>query len=501
MTRLAIAVLLAAVVAPGPSDADSSLEPAVVELAVTFQGYDPRQPWSKRVPGGRSASAVVVGRGLLLTSAQMVSDATLVRAGKYGVPPRAPAAVVHVDPDVNLALLSVEDPTFGGDLQEVSLAERIPREGTVQSARWRNGRLETSNSRVGRLEVRSGPTSEMAHAFLRIKSDLGGGGWADPVFSEGRLVGVTVSQDEEFANVIPVEMIRTYLAQHKAGVPYRGFPQLGFSWQAASNAALAGHLGLDGRLRGVVVLTVPWGATGCGTLRPRDLLLSIGGQEIDPEGYFQHPDYGRLLLPHLITAGHTAGDRVPARVVRDGEIRDIELTLRRYPEDLRLVPGRRSDRAPPYLVAGGLVFRELDGDYLAAWGDEWRERADPRLLTYWELWRDAQSQARRRVIVLTNVLPDTYNLGYHGLANLVVESVNGVPATSLPSLEEGFRQPADGVHRIVFEPNPTRREVVLDGMGFAAATARILDHYGVPEGSRRERSPPPESEPACSPAP
>jgi hypothetical protein len=496
-----VVLLLSLVVAAGLSHADISLEPAVVELAVTFQAYAPRQPWSKETPGVRSASAVVVGGGLLLTSAQMVADATLVRAGKHGIPPRVPAAVVHIDFDVNLALLSVGDPTFGEDLEQVSLAEQVPREGTVQSARWSNGRLEVSNSRVGRLEVRSGPTSEMAHAFLRVKSDLGGGGWAEPVFAQGRLVGVTASQDEEFANVIPVELIRAYLAQHGEGIRYRGFPQLGFSWQAASSAALAGYLGLEGPPRGVVVLRVPWGTTGCGILQPRDLLLSVAGRDIDAEGYFEHPVYGRLLLPHLISAGYAAGDRVSARLIRGGKTRDIELTLRRYPEDLRLVPGRRSDRPPPYVVAGGLVFRELDGDYLAAWGSEWRDRADPRLVTYWELWRDAQSQVRRRVILLTNVLPDTYNLGYHGLANLVVESVNGVPATSLSSLEEGFRAPADGVHRILFEPNPTRREVVLDAAGYEAATSRILSRYGVPEGTRREGSPQLAEEPVCDPAP
>ena len=499
--RRVVALLIALVAAADLSHADSSLEPAVVELAVTFQAYNPRQPWSKEAPGVRSASAVVVDGGLLLTSAQMVADATLVRAGKHGIPPRVPAAVVHVDLDVNLALLAVGEATFGEDLEQVRLAERVPREGTVQSARWSNGRLEVSNSRVGRLEVQSGPTSEMAHAFLRVKSDLGGGGWAEPVFAQGRLVGVTASQDEEFANVIPVELIRAYIAQHGEGARYRGFPQPGFSWQAASNAALAGYLGLEGPPRGVVVLRVPWGTTGCGILQPRDLLLSVAGQEIDAEGYFEHPVYGRLLLPHLISAGYTAGDRVAARVIRDGEARDIELTLRRYPEDLRLVPGRRSDRPPPYVVAGGLVFRELDGDYLAAWGSEWRERADPRLVTYWELWRDAQSQARRRVILLTNVLPDAYNLGYHGLANLVVESVNGIPTTSLSSLEEGFRAPADGVHRIVFEPNPTRREVVLDAAGYGAATSRILARYGIPEGTRRDRSPLLAEETACDPAP
>lgn len=500
MRTAARALLLAWLAAPGAALALGSPERTVAALTVTFQGYEPRQPWSKGAPGVRSAMAVVVDGGFLLTSAQMVSDATLVRAGKNGLPPRLPARVVHVDPEINLALLSVESPEFMGDLAPAELAERAPREGTVQSVRWRNGQFEVSSSRVGRVEVRSGPNGGMTHAFLRLKSDLGGGGWAEPVFEEGRLVGLTASQDEDFANAIPVELIRAYLAQQRKAAPYRGFPQLGFSWQPANGPALAGHLGLDGPPRGVLVLDVPWGATGCGVLRPRDLLLSVAGLDIDAEGYFEHPAYGRLLFPHLAVEGHAAGDAVPARVLRDGSVREVELLLRRYPEDLRLVPGRRSDRAPPYLVAGGLVFRELDGDYLASWGDEWRERADPRLVIHAELSRDAQTQARRRLIVLTNVLPDAYNLGYHGLANLVVESVNGAPAASLGALEEAFRAGRDGVHRVVFEPNSTRREVVLDAAEYEAATRRILSRYGIPEGVRRELTAPREADPPCPPA-
>ncbi len=500
MRGLVLGALLAAlplVVGPTARAAEPSYDAQVVELSATYQAWEPRQPWSKSPPRTRTAMAVVVEGGFLLTAAQMVGDATLLRVGKGGSPPREPARVVHVDPEVNLALVAVDAPGFFEGLSPVVPAEGVPTQGAVRSARWRNGQFEVSSSRVGRVEVRPSHTGNLEHVFLRVKSDLGGGGWAEPVFEGDRFLGLTVSQSDDLGNVIPAEVIRAYLASARDAEGYTGFGALGFSWQPARNPALTRHLGLEGEPRGVLVLGVPWGASGCGELQPHDLLLALDGRAIDADGFFLHPRYGRQAFAHVAVEGHRAGDDVPARVLRAGQVVDVDVTLRRYPASSRLIPGRQADRPPPYLVVGGLVFRELDGDYLAAWGEDWASAADTRLVTRWELDRHSQGPGRRRVVLLAYVLPAPYNQGYHGLSDLAVEAVNGVAVDSIADLEEGFRSPQGPFHRISLSPNPARAEIVLDARTFAAASAEILAAYGVPEPLRLPGKGTPEQTPNC----
>jgi len=500
MRRTCLGVLLAALpllLAAPARASEPAYEAQVVELSATYQSWDPRQPWAKSPPRTRGAMAVVVEGRLLLTAAQMVGDATLLRVGRDGAPPREPARVVHVDPEVNLALLTVDDPSFFEGLAPVVWAEAVPTQGVVRSARWRNGQFEVSSSRVGRVEVRPSHTGDLEHAFLRVKSDLGGGGWAEPVFEGDRFLGLTVSQSDDLANVIPAEVVRAYLESARAPQGYAGFASLGFSWQPARNPALTHFLGLAGKPRGVLVLGVPWGSSGCGELQARDLLLTLDGRAIDADGFYLHPRYGRLGFAHLAVEGHRAGEVLAAQVLRAGKLVELALTLRRYPGAARLIPGRQADRPPPYLVAGGLVFGELDGDYLAAWGEDWASAAETRLVALWELERHAQGPGRRRVVLLRYVLPAPYNQGYHDLADLPVEAVNGVAVSSIADLVAGFQTPRGPFHRISLAPNPVRTEVLLDARSFAAASAEILDTYGVPAPLRLPAEPAPEPVPPC----
>ena len=129
---------------------------------------------------------------------------------------------------------------------------------------------------------------------------------------------------------------------------------------------------------------MPLGSTGCESLRPRDILLTLGGHDVDALGNYRHETYGKLLFHHIVLEGYDDGDPIPARVLRDGEVIDLELTARSYPASQQLVPWKRDDGPPPYLVAGGFVFRELDGSYLRSWGEGWRAEAptcSPRRMT------------------------------------------------------------------------------------------------------------------------
>ena len=93
---LAVVAAAAAFVCADP--VRQSYEASVVSLSITAQAANEERPWSKANPADRTALAAVVDGGYLLTTAQMIENATLVEAEKNDGAPRAKTRVVRVDP-------------------------------------------------------------------------------------------------------------------------------------------------------------------------------------------------------------------------------------------------------------------------------------------------------------------------------------------------------------------------------------------------------------------
>lgn len=495
------ALLLAGAAFAAPAGTASSRDVyanSVVGLLVTYQDWDDRRPWAKQNPGVRRASGVVVEGPAILTSAEMVQASANIQVEKFGRSTRLAPKVLYVDKEANLALLGVDEPSFWADLVPVRLASGTPVEGTLRTVRWRSQQLEVAASRVKRFEVEEAWYGRLGHVFLQVQTDLQGGGWADPVFDDGRLVGITVSQQsDQRARVIPVEILAPFLERARDPARYRPFPVFGAKWQVNSDPALAAWLGQKGEPEGVVIRQVPWGSSGCGVLKPLDILLSIDGVALDAEGTYAHPRFGRLEFPQRLVERHVAGDAVPVRVLRQGKVLDLTMTLRAYPVEQALIPARRGGAPPPYLIAGGLVFRELDVDYLRSWGSDWSDDAPLPLVTRTFLDQEAQTPERRRLVILEGVVPTEYTVGYESLSDLVVAAVNGRKVESIAEVADALSRPEGGFDTIELEPNPDRREIVLDAEGLAAATARVLEEYGIPAAQRLDRAPLPDGGPAC----
>jgi S1-C subfamily serine protease len=481
-------LLLAAALSCAASAADPRGE-HVVTLLVTAQSWDPGQPWVKGPPGGRGGSATVVPTPAgprLLTSASMVTDATHVRVVKGGSSEEVPVRVDTVDREQNLALLAVDAPGFFEDLRPARLARRPLTEGEVTLVRWRGSQLESAEGRLSRPTVIDSATGVVDMVALRVNSGLSGGGAGEPAFRGKELVGVAFGKLGEELSVVPAEHLRAWIGQVQAGgAPWSGM--LGLSTQSLRNPALVTWLGLD-RARGVLVTQVPRGSSACGVLRRGDVLLSLDGLPLDADGNAPHPVYGPLYHEQLLALKRD-GERVPIEVWREGQVQALELPLRaftgahlRVPEDL--------DQPPSYLMAGGLIFREL-GDGHPARSPELRVEA--------ALGPMDPDDPGRRVVVLAGVLPDPYNLGYHGRGDLPVVRVNGQLVDGLDDVAAALRAPQGGFHVIDLRPSQGPFEVVLDAEGLDAATRRIAAAYGLPEVQRLGPPPPPVGPPCEAP--
>jgi hypothetical protein len=333
--------------------------------------------------------------------------------------------------------------------------------------------------------------TDAAHVFLELSVELGGAGWGEPAAIGEEVIGLVFSQTGSVSQVLPAPFIRSVLEAREEG-GYRGLGYFDFTWQPTENPETHRFLGLPGEPRGVVVIEVPDKPGVTAGLRPRDLILEIEGFAIDIQGDYLDPDYGHLMLENLATRNQRAGDTVRLVIWRDQAERTIEYVLPRAEDAARLVPEALRDQEPQYVMTGGLVFQPLTRNYLRSWGQDWERRA-PFRLAYFR--NEEPSPDRPRIVILSLVLPDIYNLGYQEVRNLVLERLNDRPVNSLADLVEALDDAQGGFHRFDFMRGDSLQRIVLDAGRLEAATRRVQEVYGIerdrviaapPDADRRE---------------
>lgn len=454
-------------------------EKSVVKVEVSRNLYDYYQPWSRR--NDRAAKfGLVVGERQILTTSQDLSDRTLVRLQKGGRGQWTNARVEWIDYHANLALLTTDEAAFWTALQPANLNGQPPAEGaTLQIIRWREGKLENRSADFTQYAVRQSEFSGISHVQLEMDSEIQGVGLGEPVVAHSQVVGIVASQRGRTCKVIPASFIRTILTA-RAGGNQRGLGYFHFYWQRAENPASLAYLRLPGEPRGALVINVPerpdHEAPG---LQPRDIILQIDGFDVDMQGDYADPDYGSLMLENLSTRGKWAGDDVQMKIWRAGQPLDVTYRLPKYEFAHSLVPVGVYDQPPDYLIVGGLVFQPLTVPYLQRWGAEWERRAPFRFRHY---TGDEATREQPGIVILSQVLPDAFNLGYQEQRGFAVDKVNGRRVSSLPELRDALKQPQGKFHVIDFVPNESLQRIVLAaGAAEREATQRILERFGITE--------------------
>jgi len=450
----------------------------LVTVRVTYQRWNEYRPWQKAQPGHRRFFGIVLSDHRILVMADYLQDATLIQVEKFDRPPRYPARIIHTDPQVNLALITVDRPGFFDDLKPMDVASQL-QGNRFRCASWQSGQLIMASCRFSHVASRRNYTPYFRYPGLYFITDLKNGGRGEPLLDqENKLAGITIRQSNNQMVVVPSSVIQTYLKAVAMPV-YPKFAQIGVGWQFNRGPAQSKYLGLKGSPRGIRIQSVQAEGSAAGVLKPNDLLLELDGHAIDCKGDYRHPLYGWLDFKLILNDGHLAGDVISAKVLRDGKELTLKMPLKNIPPSADLIPMTRHNQPPPYLLAGGLVFRELDVPYLRAWGDRWQEEI-PALFRI-NLEMNGQKQGEnRRLIVLTDVFPDQYNLGYHDLSQLIVTKVNGKTIRSIADMEAAFHHPVGDFHVIELLPGFNLSKIILDAKTFDVATKRIMKTYQIP---------------------
>lgn len=459
------------------------IEKQLITVKATYQQWNEYRPWQKSKPQNRTFLGTVVSGNRILIPSFYIQNATLIQFEKGDRPPRVPARILHRDDQVGLALLTTDEPGFFDDLNPVKIAEQAEGE-SFYCAAWKSSQLSLSSCRWSQVKGLKSAVPYFGYAGIYFISDLKNGGRGEPVFNDDdRMIGIVKSQSSDRITVLPSELIQSYLRMTELP-DYPGFGRLGINYQENSGRAQAAYFGMNGMPTGIRVMSCIPASSTAGILQKDDILLELDGHSINSEGYYEHPRFGQMSFNLIATDGHQAGDILKANVLRNKQEITLDIPLKNMQPDIALIPQARPNQAPPYLMAGGLVFRELDEPYLRAWGDKWKNNIPPTLRILYQMKANSPTPDQKRLIILTDVFPDEYNLGYHSMAQTIVKSVNGHSIDSIQELEEAFRHPQDGFHIIDFVPTFGTSRVILDADTFDSATERIMKTYQIPSRMR-----------------
>jgi hypothetical protein len=475
-------VLLATVIAGQAQERKGKLpsawEHSVVSLEVSRKQYDYYQPWTRKTSRVQK-TGLVLAEHQILTTADELYDRTLVRLQKGGRGRWWIGEVSWIDYYANLALITTSAEEFWQELKPGELGGTVPDDGTLQILRWREGNLENRRAEFTQFTVRDGQLAAINQPVLETDSDIQNAGWSEIITANSHAVGILSSQDGRMCTAIPAAFIQNILAARKQG-RYHGLGYFHFYWQGSQNLASLARLKLPGEPRGVIVSSVPDRPDSCQqVIRPQDVILSVDGFSLDIQGDYDDPEYGNIMLENLATRNKWAGDEVKMTIWRDNKMTNIAYQLPKFEYSVALVPAATYDQDPEYLILGGLVFQPLTDSYLQSWGSDWRRRSPFRLNYY---HNEQPTKERPALVLMSQVLPDDYNIGYQEQRCLVVDKVNGQSISRLSDLRQAIEKPVNGFHVIQLVQSDSLQKIVLSaGSSEKEATSRILKRYGIEE--------------------
>ena len=441
------------------ADGQPTAETSLFRVNITSQGWNFVVPWQKTNPGTRRGLGALIEGNRVLVTAELAQDASYIELEQADTGRKITAKVESIDYECDLAtLVPVED---AGDF----FAGKKPLEIDTASKpkdKFEVWQFENNGSAVTTpLEFTRADTGEYfldGERFLIFEAtgpvQYRAGTFTLPVVNGGKLAGMLLSYSakDQVAQILPGAIIKHFIDDAKDG-KYEGFPQFGIKMTATLDRQFRSFLKLDGQEGGVYLSEIlPDSSAQQAGLKKGDVILEVNGYKIDSRGNYVSPEYGLLSMGHLTKGGAKVGDTIKLKIFRDGAPMDLDMKLSRRDPSKNLVDPYMFDRAPRFVILGGLLFQELTDAYLGE--GERRERA-PFMLTYAQANPEKfLAEGRKKLVFLSAILPAESNQGYERMNGLIVTKVNDQFITDIKALDEAIKKPINGIHKIEFQEFP-----------------------------------------------
>ncbi len=453
---------------------------SLMKVNVTYQPWNYRIPWQKTPPSARRGLGVLLDNNRILVTAQMVGDATFIELEQADGGRRLPAKVKAVDYEANLALLEpARDPDgFFAGLKPISVDTSVRVNDELQT--WQinpTGEVDITTLKVNKVKtahyVLDSSMFIVYEAVGLIRSETNS--FTLPVIKNGKLVGLLLRYDSknQTTSVLPGPIIEHFL-KDVADNNYQGFPSLGVEYQQTLDTQFREYLGMSNQQHGVYISAVTKGGSAESIgVKEGDIVLEMNGQKVNERGDYKDPQFGTLNMSHIVRGKCFVGDELKVKVLREGKEQLLVGKLtRKNPKDFLVWP-YLFDRGGNYLVMGGMIFQELSLPYLQSFGDEWETQAPLRLAYVAKHTDDYEKAGRKKLVYLGATLPTKSTQGYERLGGLIITKVNDKDINDLSDLNNAFKDPKDGIHKIEFEDFP--KVVYLDALTAERDNLKLID--------------------------
>jgi S1-C subfamily serine protease len=473
----------------GPETVVKPKELSLVRVNVTGQPFDFIRPWQKKAPFSKRALGAVLPQGRVLVTADLVANQNYVELERAESGDKTAANVIVVDYESNLALLEPSDKKFLDGLTPLQLAlDTVVGDRVAALQLESTGALVLTEGLVTTIQMTRYPADIGQFLTYRVSMSLQyrDNSYTVPLVKNNKLAALLLRYDQrtQVVDAIPAPIIAHFLKDAEKH-PYQGFPSAGFGFFPTRDPQLRNYAEETGKPAGVYVTSVdPNSPAAKAGLQVGDIVVGLGNNEIDQNGNYVDPLYGKIEFTNLITAKGFAGDTVPLHIQRAGKPMQVDLLLTHRSANDYVIPPYSLDRAPLYYVLGGLIFEELSRQYLREWGANWIKDAPQRLVYKDRFQSELYPEGNRRVVVLTQVLPANTTIGYDEIAYLTVSKVNGKEVKSLAELAEAVKQPVEGFITIETEEDP--KQIALDAKQVDAEADALKQNYGLPSLQRLE---------------
>jgi len=463
--------------APAEASADR-IGNSVVQVFSTRRDPDFVKPWTKQSPHELTGSGVIVEGKRILTNAHVVTYASQIQVQANHAGDKVAASVVAVAPEIDLALLKLDDESFFDSRPAVGRAGTLPKvKDTVMVYGFPTGgsSLSITKGIVSRIEF---ATYSSSQSGLRIQIDaaINHGNSGGPAIADDKMVGLVFGQlggAQNIGYIIPCEEIELFL-QDLADGKYDGKPAMFDDLQTLENPALRAFLKVDKSVQGIVV-NLPYGKGSSNPLKKWDLITRIGDTKIDDQGMVNLGNNLRVRFQYLIQKLAKNG-KVPLTVIRAGK----ELSLQLPVSTTRpMVVADLAGKYPSYFIYGPLVFSSASMQFVGA-ASGWNRGASGFIGTpVMSRFLDPPAfDGEEIVLVSSPFLPHKLAVGYSNPAGHVVTAVNRTPIKNLGHLVQVLRDARDEFITIDFAGH-AGEALVFARSEALAATEEILTDNGI----------------------
>jgi S1-C subfamily serine protease len=468
-----------------PTQPHQAMAQSVVLIRSVSQDYDYTMPWKQTSMQQGSGSGLIIAGNRILTNAHNVSNCKYVEVKKQEYAKRYPATVAFIGHDCDLAILKVSDESFFAGTVPLELGDVPQANTTVTTYGFPVGGeyLSVTEGVVSRVQMDNySHTGADSHLIIQTDAAINPGNSGGPVMQQGKVVGVAfqgLRSADNIGYMIPTTVIRHFLTDID-DERYDSFGSLGFtSYPGLHNASYKKYLKVPAQEEGIVVLSTLLNSSAENVLQSNDVITQIDDYKIDNDGKVWI-DGLQLHLSEVIERKQI-GDKVTITFYRDGQQQQKTLDIRLNRPVLGYA--REYDKAPEYVVYGGLVFVQVTRNFLETAGSKWIFDIPCylRYLFYYSQQLNHEHQ-RREYVVLAEILPDEVNAYCDSFMSLPVESVNGTDIWSLADLHKNVNQTEGDFCVIRFMG--TTQPLIIDTKKAQSRQQAILTQYQVPAANR-----------------